>query len=66
MLKGELSDSRQRLHLVEQVSFGQIYACSYVVTRLHRNKGPFFITVDSPLPVSSCKHVILKSDTLHS
>lgn len=67
MLKEELNDSRQRLHLLEQVSFGQIYACSYIVSRLHRNKGRFFfITIDSPLPVSSCKHIILKSDALQS
>lgn len=48
MLKEELNDSRQRLHLLEQVSFGQIYACSYIVSRLHRNKGHFFL---SPLIV---------------
>lgn len=49
MLKEELNDSRQRLHLLEQVSFGQIYACSYIVSRLHRNKGRFFFL--SPLIV---------------
>lgn len=42
MLKEELNDSRQHLHLVEQVSCGQTYACSYIVSRLHRNKGHFF------------------------